>query len=251
MDEKRSTLCFSLACAFAALLSLGSTATVQAQTDPAIAGCTTVAVAGEPKNPYKKPDGTYDQGSSGSCVFTSLVNSNIKAGADDTGGKFMKKLRLCLSRKGLGNLWRRGPSVDADGNPGPDHLAMLECKREARAANTAAGTMISTLGADVTFKVIKATEPWETRKMALANALATTPPGAALINSKGPNYRSHHSSSVLSIDCTAKTMKILDPNGTEHTLTFDDSGNITKVDPPNKIYEGGMVTFVTVEMQNP
>jgi hypothetical protein len=250
VTEGRASQGFRLSHALSAVLFVFGAVGASAVDIAPVETCQVVAAADEPKNPYKKPDGTYDQGMSGSCVFTSLVNSNIKAGADDKDGKFMRKFRLCLARKGYGNLWRRGVPADANGDPtGPAYEAMLECKREARAANTVSGTLSAIVGADVMFKTIKSTEPWKTRKQALVDALSTTPSGAAVIGTMSP--KGLHSSSVLSVDCTAKTIKILDPNGTEHTLTFDDTGKITQVDPPNNIYKDGKITYVTVEMQNP
>lgn len=212
----------------------------------------------EPKNPYKKPDGYYDQGSAGACLFTSLVNANIKAGADDTGGKFFKRFRLCLFKKGQVNSWRRGELKV----PSPEYDVMLRCKEEARAANTSTGVVkqqgfsesaepepIVIAPAEVKLKVVPATEPWATREKAICDALSTTPPGAATIITQSGT--SSHSSSVESINCTANEMVVRDPNGGTFTLTYDDTGKITGCSPANSLYTGATIGAVTVETTGP
>ena len=211
----------------------------------------------EPKNPYKKPDGYYDQGSAGACLFTSLVNANIKAGADDTGGKFFKRFRLCLFKKGQVNSWRRG-GVEV---PSPEYDVMLRCKEEARAANSSAPVQVHghsqsedadpvvIAPTEVKLKVLPVTEPWATREKAICDALAMTPPGAATIVTRNGN--DVHSSSVESIDCAKNEMVIRDPNGGTYTITYDDTGKITGCSPANSHYNGATIRAVTVETAGP
>lgn len=212
----------------------------------------------EPKNPYKKPDGYYDQGTAGACVFTSLLNANIKAGVDDTGGKFFKRFRLCLFKKGRVNSWRRGIVV-----PSPEYDDMLRCKEEARAANTSAPAVVQVeafsesteaepvvvAAADVKLKVLPETDSWASREQAICDTLATNPPGAATIVTKSSTV--NHMSSVESIDCAANEMVVRDPNGGTYTLTYDDTGKITGCSPASTLYTGTTIGAVTVETTGP
>ncbi len=191
--------------------------------------------ATEPKNPYKKADGWWDQGNIGGCVWTSLVNSNIQAGADDKGGKFARRFRRCLARKGLPNAWRRGVVIPSD-----NYTKMLACKKEARATESV----------EVEFKTLAGESTWDQKKQALADALAHG--GAALIQTEKGTDR--HSSSVISVDCTNNTMEIRDPNGGTYKLTFDANGKVTAVTPTgtppapgNSHYLGSTIITVTVE----
>ena len=239
--------CFVLSTAFA--LGLGPALVAQSQgehldnftaieTEPVPVGslCSILATeADEPKNPYKKADGWWDQGNIGGCVWTSLVNSNIQAGADDTGGKFARRFRRCLARKGLPNAWRRGVVI-----PSANYTKMLECKKEARATESV----------EVEFKSLMEDKTWEEKKQALADSLANG--GAAMIHTLQGTGR--HTSSVVSVDCTNNTVDIRDPNGGTYTLTVDASGTVTNVTPTgtppapgNAHYNGATVRGVTVE----
>lgn len=184
----------------------------------------------EPKNPYKKENGYWDQGKVPACLWTSLVNANIKAGADDTGGKFARRFRRCLARAGMPNAWRRSGIIV----PSEKYNKMLACKKEARATESV----------EVEFKVLPRTDPWADRKAAIKKALDNG--GAATIVTR--NGSQVHSSSVESIDCDAGTMVIRNPSTTDtHTLTVDDTGKITDVDPPRAHYDGAQIRAVTVE----
>lgn len=261
--RKRGRLLFALPLALL-LAAPGWAADVEPAPEPVVTGTAVDCVVAttsttEPKNPYKKPDGYYDQGSAGACLFTSLVNANIKAGADDTGGKFFKRFRLCLFKKGQVNSWRRGVVAV----PSPEYDVMLRCKEEARAANTSAPAVVKTeassesteaepvvvAATEVKLKVLPATEPWATREQAICDALSTTPPGAATIVTT--NGTQVHSSSVESIDCAANEMVIRDPNGGTYTLTYDDTGKITGCSPANAHYNGATIGAVTVETTGP
>ncbi len=186
--------------------------------------------AGEPKNPYKKADGYWDQGSVGACLWVSLVNANIKAGADDTGGKFARRFRRCLARKGLPNTWRRGNITV----PSAEYDKVLACKKEARATESV----------EIEFKSLLSDKTWEQKKQALEDALSHG--GAAIVITKKGN--TSHSSTVTSVDCTNNTMEVLDPNGGTYTLTIDNDGKVTNVTPAGSTnYDGATVWGVTVE----
>lgn len=78
--------------------------------------------------PFKTPGGLWDQNGWGACGYIALINANIRAGADDAGGKFEKKVRECLADKGVSD------HDIADGLTNSEMNKIAACKEEVMAS---------------------------------------------------------------------------------------------------------------------
>ena len=196
-------------------------------------------ILAEPTNPWKRDDGYYDQGRSPSCLFTSLVNTNIDIGAD-----VMEDFVLCLAEHDLEDAWRRG-IIDV---PSDEYDQMLRCKEEVvdeqggsevLAPHEALG-VFNTGGNDPCDRLEDAIEgPDGSGPIRGGGTIVTSKPD------KPKGKQDRHSSSVTDIDCSKGTAKIRDPNGGEYEIEYDAEGNITSVNPPSSIYEGSSIDSVT------
>jgi hypothetical protein len=227
--------------------------------------CTLTPGGDEPPYPHKVGD-LYDQGNSPSCAFTSLLNANIRAGADDTNGKFFKALKTCLNKRGYPGIWvGREPSKPDTGastaEDSPEGAALRDCKREIMAAQQPPKMVTLTTfslipGIDDFVTVTANPTPTSDICEKIRSALAAG--GSAVVSTfKGTLQKpvDSHSSTVSAIICDHSTPKatitLLDPNnpGSPITLEVDKSGKMTPPYPPStpSHYQDAQIYRGTIE----
>jgi len=213
----------------------------------------------EPSAPYREPHDPanpdkprrWRQGKSGSCLFVSLLNSNITMGANDTNEAFAKKFLECLNENKLTEFWRgAGKGTDV---ASPEYLVVLACKKKALAANKDGNGNPAPIVVDSKSypSVAKSAEGWTSFSGGpcpkIAEALGSTPKGSATLGSDSneptghPNHHEHEAE-VVSVICNPppqkSTVKVKLESGLEITLTVADDGTITAVVPAT-----GKVTY--------
>ncbi|MEZ4368953.1 MAG: hypothetical protein R2939_22135 [Kofleriaceae bacterium] len=185
-----------------------------------LAACAISGEGDEP--PFKDPEsGFWDQGTWGACGYVALINANIIAGADDTGGKFEKAVRDCMHGRGFtDDMLRQGT--------GPTREQIIsDCKEAAMAAQ---GTPVAIVNAPL----CELSCEDRAKQMEVADAVLDAGGAAtiALLSSGGGG----HALTVTSMTPSASSeggwdVELMDPNfpGYVLPLTLGPCGEVVAV----------------------
>jgi len=202
----------------------------------------------------------WSQKKTDGCLFTSLVNANIKlAEVIDVNGAFAQKFIECLNNQGAGSFVTKGFTPAEFPGTKENKATVLMCKNVAlfnhkypngndarltatflKFAKVAPGDVENDYFNDEgllgTTSFLNG--PGEEKSPCELMEEAIIGGGSAVVGTTqiGGGVTDAHASMVNSVDCVAKQMTIRDPNSPNslYTLSFNDAGVITNCQPPNQ-----------------